>query len=94
MCPCVCGWAHSELADDAPLSSHATIATDANSCHSLQQLDKEPWEAVRREMTEEKGLRGSVADRIGAFVTYKGRPKALHAKVCVLNWVVREGGTE
>lgn len=49
-----------------------------------KQLDKEPWEEVRREMTEEKGLEGRVADRIGTFVTYKGPPQALHAKVCVV----------
>ncbi len=32
-------------------------------------------------MTEEKGLKGSVADRIGQFVTFKGPPKELHARV-------------
>lgn len=45
-------------------------------------------------MTEEKGLKGSVADRIGTFVTYKGPPQELHAKVCVCFgwWLFLFGG--
>jgi histidyl-tRNA synthetase len=31
-----------------------------------------PWEDVRKEMTEEKGLAGDVADRIGEYVKLKG----------------------
>jgi histidyl-tRNA synthetase len=31
-----------------------------------------PWEDVRKEMTEEKGLDGEVADRIGEYVKLKG----------------------
>jgi histidyl-tRNA synthetase len=34
-------------------------------------LDKEPWEAVRAEMVDEKGLPGHVADTIGQFVVLK-----------------------
>jgi histidyl-tRNA synthetase len=34
-------------------------------------LDKEPWEVVRAEMVEEKGLPGDVADTIGQFVVLK-----------------------
>ena len=39
---------------------------------AVDKLDKSPWSEVRREMTEEKGLDGEVADRIGEFVTKKG----------------------
>ncbi|KAL7547592.1 hypothetical protein ACHAWF_010882 [Thalassiosira exigua] len=43
-------------------------------CSAVDKLDKEPWDAVRREMVEEKGLAGDVADRIGKFVVLKGAP--------------------
>ena len=39
---------------------------------AVDKLDKSPWEEVRREMTEEKGLEGDVADRIGEYVVQKG----------------------
>ena len=39
---------------------------------AVDKLDKSPWEEVRREMTEEKGLDGEVADRIGKYVVRKG----------------------
>lgn len=43
-------------------------------CSAVDKLDKEPWSEVRREMVEEKGLAGDVADRIGEFVVLKGKP--------------------
>ena len=39
---------------------------------AVDKLDKTPWEEVRREMTEEKGLEGDVADRIGEYAVQKG----------------------
>ena len=39
---------------------------------AVDKLDKSPWEEVRREMTEEKGLDPEVADKIGKFVVQKG----------------------
>lgn len=39
---------------------------------AVDKLDKSPWEEVRREMTEEKGLDGETADRIWGFVQKKG----------------------
>jgi histidyl-tRNA synthetase len=38
---------------------------------AIDKLDKEPWEAVRAEMTEEKGLPMAVADKIGEFVQHR-----------------------
>jgi histidyl-tRNA synthetase len=38
---------------------------------AVDKLDKAPWSEVRKEMTEEKGLDGSVADEIEKFVTLK-----------------------
>lgn len=40
-------------------------------CSAIDKLDKEPWEAVRSEMTSEKGLPGAVADKIGEFVVLR-----------------------
>ena len=39
---------------------------------AVDKLDKSPWEDVRKEMTEEKGLDGEVADAIWEFVQQKG----------------------
>jgi histidyl-tRNA synthetase len=39
---------------------------------AVDKLDKLPWAEVRKEMTEEKGLAGEVADRIGEYVIQKG----------------------
>jgi histidyl-tRNA synthetase len=40
---------------------------------AVDKLDKLPWADVRKEMTEEKGLDGDVADRIGEWVILKGK---------------------
>jgi histidyl-tRNA synthetase len=50
-------------------------------CSAIDKLDKEPWEVVRAEMTEEKGLPGDVADRIGEFVVLRGKPMELLSKI-------------
>ena len=39
---------------------------------AVDKLDKSPWEEVRREMTEEKGLDEMVADQIWEYVQLKG----------------------
>ena len=39
---------------------------------AVDKLDKSPWDVVRKEMTDEKGLDGEVADRIGEYVVQKG----------------------
>lgn len=39
---------------------------------AVDKLDKSPWEEVRREMVEDKGLEPSVADKIGEYVKLKG----------------------
>ncbi|GAA5967302.1 hypothetical protein JCM11641_000506 [Rhodosporidiobolus odoratus] len=39
---------------------------------AVDKLDKMPWADVRKEMVEEKGLDGEVADRIGEYVKLKG----------------------
>ncbi|KAG6820031.1 hypothetical protein H0H93_006266 [Arthromyces matolae] len=44
---------------------------------AVDKLDKLPWQEVKKEMTEEKGLDGAVADRIGEYVKLKGGPLLL-----------------
>ncbi|KAF2197086.1 histidyl-tRNA synthetase [Delitschia confertaspora ATCC 74209] len=39
---------------------------------AVDKLDKSPWEEVRREMVEDKGLDSTVADKIGEYVKLKG----------------------
>ncbi|KAF8469088.1 hypothetical protein BDZ91DRAFT_655469 [Kalaharituber pfeilii] len=46
---------------------------------AVDKLDKLPWGAVRKEMTEEKGLDGAVADKIGEYVIKKGGQELLDA---------------
>jgi len=41
-------------------------------CSSVDKLDKSPWEEVKKEMTEEKGLDDAAADRIGEYVRMSG----------------------
>lgn len=44
---------------------------------AVDKLDKLPWADVKKEMTEEKGLESSVADKIGEYVKHKGGPLLL-----------------
>jgi histidyl-tRNA synthetase len=46
-------------------------------CSAVDKLDKTPWELVKKEMVEEKGLDADVADKIGKFVLYNGTPMDL-----------------
>ncbi|KIM52367.1 hypothetical protein SCLCIDRAFT_141296 [Scleroderma citrinum Foug A] len=44
---------------------------------AVDKLDKLPWQDVKNEMTEEKGLIPEVADKIGEYVKHKGGPSLL-----------------
>lgn len=46
-------------------------------CSAVDKLDKTPWDLVKKEMVEEKGLDAAVADKIGEFVLYNGPPMEL-----------------
>lgn len=50
-------------------------------CSSIDKLDKQSFEQIRKEMVEEKGLTAETADRIGTFVKEKGHPLALLSKL-------------
>uniref|UniRef100_A0AAG5DV50 histidine--tRNA ligase n=1 Tax=Anopheles atroparvus TaxID=41427 RepID=A0AAG5DV50_ANOAO len=41
-------------------------------CSSVDKLDKTPWDEVRREMIDEKGLDEATVDRIGEYVRLHG----------------------
>ncbi|OXU18315.1 hypothetical protein TSAR_016726 [Trichomalopsis sarcophagae] len=41
-------------------------------CSAVDKLDKSPWEEVKKEMVEEKGLDEKIADRIGTYVSKSG----------------------
>lgn len=42
-------------------------------CSAVDKLDKSPWQDVKKEMTEEKGLTEEVADKIGEYVRLNGK---------------------
>ena len=50
-------------------------------CSAVDKLDKTPWDLVKKEMIEEKGLSPEVADRIGEFVLFNGKPMELWNKL-------------
>ncbi|XP_054809554.1 histidine--tRNA ligase, cytoplasmic [Prosopis cineraria] len=49
-------------------------------CSSIDKLDKQSFDQIRREMVEEKGISAETADKIGAFVNERGPPLALLSK--------------
>ncbi|KAM1030022.1 hypothetical protein FF1_033925 [Malus domestica] len=50
-------------------------------CSSIDKLDKQPFEQIKGEMVEEKGLSVETADKIGAFVKERGHPLELLSKL-------------
>jgi len=61
-------------------------------CSAVDKLDKEPWEEVKREMVEDKGLKPEVADKIGTFVLKKGPPWDLFNELMNSNKFGKHGG--
>ena len=50
-------------------------------CSSIDKLDKEPWEQVRKELVEVKGVTEEQADKLQTFVVLKDKPKVLLEKL-------------
>ncbi|PSS13456.1 Histidine--tRNA ligase [Actinidia chinensis var. chinensis] len=50
-------------------------------CSSIDKLDKQSFEQIRKEMEEEKGLTVEAADKIGTFVKERGHPLELLSKL-------------
>lgn len=65
--------AQSHLRSTSLTKYGAAYLTRIKSLTSLQL----PWAEVKKEMTEEKGLDPSVADKIGEYVKHKGGPPLL-----------------
>ncbi|XP_026466839.1 histidine--tRNA ligase, cytoplasmic-like isoform X2 [Ctenocephalides felis] len=47
-------------------------------CSAVDKLDKSPWEEVRKEMVEEKGLSPESADKIGTYVQLNGKKELVN----------------
>lgn len=43
-------------------------------CSSIDKLDKEPWDKVRQELIQQKGLTDEMCDNLYKFVQLKGKP--------------------
>ncbi|XP_042022291.1 histidine--tRNA ligase, cytoplasmic-like [Salvia splendens] len=50
-------------------------------CSSIDKLDKQTFEQVKKEMVEEKGLTEETANKIGSFVENRGSPMELLSKL-------------
>lgn len=50
-------------------------------CSSIDKLDKQTFEQIKREMVEEKGLAIETAEKIGTFVKERGPPLELLSKL-------------
>ncbi|KAL1539316.1 histidine--tRNA ligase [Salvia divinorum] len=50
-------------------------------CSSIDKLDKQTFEQVKKEMVEEKGLTEETANKIGSFVKNRGSPMELLSKL-------------
>lgn len=50
-------------------------------CSSVDKLDKSPWEEVRNEMINEKGLSPEIADKIGKKIQVSGKPNDVIAQL-------------
>ncbi|KAF3677521.1 Histidine--tRNA ligase, cytoplasmic [Capsicum annuum] len=50
-------------------------------CSSIDKLDKQSFEQIKREMVDEKGLSNEISDRIGTFVKWRGPPVELLSKL-------------
>ncbi|CAH8528451.1 unnamed protein product [Schistosoma mattheei] len=63
---------HRRLLDG--LFSACNVPSDkfVSACSSVDKLDKIPWEDVRRELCEDRGLSPEAADKIGSYVQLTG----------------------
>ncbi|KAG5625816.1 hypothetical protein H5410_011034 [Solanum commersonii] len=50
-------------------------------CSSIDKLDKQSFEQIKKEMVGEKGLSNEISDRIGTFVKWRGPPVELLSKL-------------
>jgi len=53
-------------------------------CSSIDKLDKEPWEKVKEELIQNKGVTEEQAEKLKTFVVLKDKPKALLDKLVTI----------
>jgi histidyl-tRNA synthetase len=53
-------------------------------CSSIDKLDKEPWEKVKAELIEVKGVTEEQTEKLKTFVTLKDKPKILLDKLITM----------
>ena len=70
---------HRGLLDGGLAAAGVPPAKFRAACSAIDKLDKEPWDAVRAELVDKKGIEPAVADRIHALVSLRGEPADLLA---------------
>lgn len=50
-------------------------------CSSIDKLDKEPWEKVKNELINQKGLTEAMTDKLHRFVQFQGKPWEMLAEL-------------
>lgn len=72
---------HRGLLDGGLAAAGVPAAKFKAACSAIDKLDKEPWEAVRKELVDQKGIAEEVADRIKELVSMRGSPRELVKKL-------------
>ncbi|OII73831.1 histidyl-tRNA synthetase [Cryptosporidium ubiquitum] len=65
---------HRQLLDGILEISGVPSEKFKTACSSIDKLDKEPWDSVRNEMINIKGISESCVDKIGSIIQLKGNP--------------------
>ncbi|KAG5879529.1 hypothetical protein JTB14_029895 [Gonioctena quinquepunctata] len=73
MCPFVIKLNHRKLLDGMFEACGVPADSFRSICSAVDKLDKSPWEEVKKEMVNEKGLSEECADRIGEYVLLNGK---------------------
>lgn len=71
---------HRVLLEGIVVLSGASLSKFKTICSSIDKLDKEPWDKVAKELTQEKAIDQAVVDRIGVFVQNRGSIDEMIAK--------------
>lgn len=77
MSPFVIKLNHRKLLDGMFETCGVPASSFRSICSAVDKLDKSPWEEVRKEMVEEKGLSEESADKIGQFVRLSGKQEII-----------------
>ncbi|KAH8583388.1 histidyl-tRNA synthetase [Cryptosporidium sp. chipmunk genotype I] len=72
---------HRQLLDGILEISGVPSEKFKTTCSSIDKLDKEPWESVRNEMINIKGLSEFCVDKIGSIIQLRGTPYSVLKKV-------------